>query len=596
MATAAVETRKGFNREQSRRPSPSIQRQKSLDADVKISPSLIEGNLHNSSNGGVSLASPSAAPSPSVSPIPVHLPPLQAVPESAGNTMRDDNEDSRSVAETDSTVSSVTPSEFGRSQRPWDQSMVRTGGQDDSVRKVSIDQMQEPLSAPHSLSLAVTPPPGPPRHGHGMLRNESADAKPDSCGHMAKADDKDKHLHRFPQSMPQVDMNDFCRQPEHVTFNPNLTAPVLEDRLVRTLSSPPTEGKSPEQEEEAIKSPRRNSLQPALRPAPPNLESSVARLEPAHPVSQPPSRSEVEELLKSPDPPQTLPLPPMSLPTHIQLELAGQRPSRFYIYQGQTSEIPYESSAVKFERLKNFLLLPPTLERTLDFGALACLDAWLYTYTILPIRFFIALGVLIRWWGYLIGRETKWLVGYVWFGLGRMWRRGRRGRLLSIWERDVTESETSFSRSQVSGDPRPSKLLNAAKTSVTEIHEHNNAARRRGTTAENGIPQVHPHEPSGRRGGLRHRRTKSIPSSLSSFHKADLLQGAVIISSSIFLWNLDASRMYHFVRAQSAMKLYVIFNLLEVCSCLFSFLFFSFFFFFLSFSCFFFADLVFYFS
>lgn len=61
-----------------------------------------------------------------------------------------------------------------------------------------------------------------------------------------------------------------------------------------------------------------------------------------------------------------------------------------------------------------------------------------------------------------------------------------------------------------------------------------------------------------------HRRTKSVPSSLTSFHKADLLQGAVIIFSCAALMNLDASRMYHFIRAQSAVKLYVIYNLIEV--------------------------------
>lgn len=55
-----------------------------------------------------------------------------------------------------------------------------------------------------------------------------------------------------------------------------------------------------------------------------------------------------------------------------------------------------------------------------------------------------------------------------------------------------------------------------------------------------------------------------MPSNLTSFHKADLLQGAVILFSSIALMNLDASRMYHFIRAQSNIKLYVIYNLLEV--------------------------------
>ncbi|KAJ0327409.1 hypothetical protein COL5a_005788 [Colletotrichum fioriniae] len=43
-----------------------------------------------------------------------------------------------------------------------------------------------------------------------------------------------------------------------------------------------------------------------------------------------------------------------------------------------------------------------------------------------------------------------------------------------------------------------------------------------------------------------------------------LLQGAVILFSSLFLMKLDASRMYHFIRAQDGIKLYVIYNVLEV--------------------------------
>lgn len=55
-----------------------------------------------------------------------------------------------------------------------------------------------------------------------------------------------------------------------------------------------------------------------------------------------------------------------------------------------------------------------------------------------------------------------------------------------------------------------------------------------------------------------------MPSNLTSYHKADLLQGFVLVCSSLALMNLDASRMYHFIRAQSSMKLYVIYNILEV--------------------------------
>lgn len=55
-----------------------------------------------------------------------------------------------------------------------------------------------------------------------------------------------------------------------------------------------------------------------------------------------------------------------------------------------------------------------------------------------------------------------------------------------------------------------------------------------------------------------------MPSNLTAFHKADILQGLVILLSSMMLMTLDASRMYHFIRAQSAIKLYVIYNILEV--------------------------------
>jgi hypothetical protein len=64
--------------------------------------------------------------------------------------------------------------------------------------------------------------------------------------------------------------------------------------------------------------------------------------------------------------------------------------------------------------------------------------------------------------------------------------------------------------------------------------------------------------------GRKHRRTKSHPSSLSSNHKADILQGAVIICSCLILMKLDASRMYHSIKGQAAIKLYVIYNMLEV--------------------------------
>ena len=86
--------------------------------------------------------------------------------------------------------------------------------------------------------------------------------------------------------------------------------------------------------------------------------------------------------------PQPIQFHPLSIPTYLQLELSSARPSPLYIYRTAASEFPYESSKVKFERLLNFLILPPQLEQVLYFGSLACLDAWLHTFTILPLRFF----------------------------------------------------------------------------------------------------------------------------------------------------------------------------------------------------------------
>ncbi|KAH7129900.1 eukaryotic membrane protein family-domain-containing protein [Dactylonectria estremocensis] len=269
---------------------------------------------------------------------------------------------------------------------------------------------------------------------------------------------------------------------------------------------------------------------------------ATEHLEPAATHCQPP---------KSPLPP-IIPLPPMSLPTHLQLELAAQRPSPLYIHQSHAYDIPYESNAVKFERLKNVLLLPSYLERTLNFGALACLDAWLYNFTILPVRFFLALGILIRWWGYVIVKEVRFVVDFVWYGLGRLWRR----RQISRPPQPGDQSEDERSRSE----SRPRGISSASNASQNGSVDH----RANGNGKSNGRFKM-PKKTRGPRSGVfRHRRTKSTPSTLSAFHKADLLQGLVIVCSSMALMTLDASRMYHFIRAQSAIKLYVIYNILEV--------------------------------
>ncbi|KAI9748106.1 MAG: hypothetical protein M1835_001887, partial [Candelina submexicana] len=266
---------------------------------------------------------------------------------------------------------------------------------------------------------------------------------------------------------------------------------------------------------------------------------------------------------RSPDPapspmPPSIPLPPLSLPTYLQLELSSSRPSPLYIHRSITSDFPYESSKVTFERLVNFLLLAPQLEQVLWFGTLACLDAWLYSFTILPLRFFKALAVLSKWWLENSVKEVRDIGRFIWSGLGRMWR--RRGRQV--------DSSTSSLAPTPSGDRSRSRKSSmtenkqeSARITIAQGAENGNA-KRFSVDTDRKLPKSFGHR--------HHRRTKSMPSTLSPIHKADLLKGLVVLFSCLILMRFDASRMYHGIRGQAAIKLYVIYNVLEVCDRLFS--------------------------
>lgn len=247
---------------------------------------------------------------------------------------------------------------------------------------------------------------------------------------------------------------------------------------------------------------------------------------------------------------QDLPLPPMSIPTYLQLELASSRPSPLYIHRSSANEYPYESSRIKFERLLNFLLLPPQLEQVLLFGSLACLDAWLHTFTILPLRFVKAIIILLKWWAMILVREARFIAGFIYHGSGRFWHR-QRGRGDSIDSGPASRSASRASRPAVSS------------TTSYQSPQHTDSEYSSVAHAERLRTELQrkPRSTWGRR----HKRTKSQPSMLSSYHKADLLQGLVIISSCLLLMMFDASRMYHSIRGQSAVKLYMIWNVIEVC-------------------------------
>ncbi|KAI1451664.1 DUF747-domain-containing protein [Annulohypoxylon moriforme] len=417
----------------------------------------------------------------------------------------------------------------------------------ESVRKLSASQMQALTSSPDSLPIAVVSQRKPNGSEYPM---SAGAAELGSRPSMAEQLRNSVHAPVTEKDAPLPAYNDAPRTAADFRRPP---------ASQRTLSTPPINRRSstgPLSSESNTT--RRNSFNPLPRPPPLNL-SFVA---PQPPVP-PPKTDRADPSPPSPILP-TVPLPPMSLPTHLQLELAGQRPSPLYIHHSQTADTPYESSAIKFERLLNALLLPPYLEHILTFGTLACLDAWLYTFTILPMRFLIALGVLLKWWAYVIWKEVKWVVGYVWQGTWRLWQRGKRGRALSRHRPDSSHAVSESERSQ----SRASEHYSTPHQNGTTRHRTSSDASSMSTQETsrlNGNGVFHPPKhPMSRPGGYRHRRTKSIPSNLTSYHKADLLQGFVLICSAMALMNLDASRMYHVIRAQSSMKLYVIYNILEV--------------------------------
>ena len=245
----------------------------------------------------------------------------------------------------------------------------------------------------------------------------------------------------------------------------------------------------------------------------------------------------------SPMPP-LIPVPPLSLPTYLQLELSSDRPSALYIHRSSTTDFPYESAKIKFERLLNFLLLPPNLEQVLWFGAIACLDAWLYTFTILPLRFLKAVAILSQWATQNAVEEVNNLNTFVYSGIGRVWQRRRQSAVSDSRRLSMSESERSR---------RPSVADVTTEATPRGNGHLSQPEKRRKTTAS-----------------FRHRRTKSTPSALLPNHKADILQGLLIaLSCTILMW-FDASRMYHSIRAQAAIKLYVIYNVLEVFDRLFS--------------------------
>ncbi|TAQ86994.1 hypothetical protein B7494_g4690 [Chlorociboria aeruginascens] len=414
------------------------------------------------------------------------------------------------------------------------------GNGDDKVLRLTPAEMEELTSAPESLPI-ISPPRAfvseQPLSAPLLDKTRStADAArfstPDQKNGISKSNISDK-----------LDVVHTSRRDRRQSAEAGSRRPGF---ISRAVSTPPTTSNrqySYSKGSSGQVSPKRKPVSGGLRPDLSDLDaSSNGRPRTISNSERPPSPI-----------PQPIPLPPMSIPTYLQLELSGSRPSPLYIHRSANSDTPYESSKIKFERLLNFLLLPPQLEQVLYFGSLACLDAWLYTFTILPLRFIKAIAVLVHWWGQVLAKEARFVLGFIYYGSGRMWHRQLERRDSNSFPRSASRSrgpQVSTATSNQSHSGRPSEI----------IHRNGNA--------EELKLEV---ERKAKQGwGRRHRRTQSHPSSLSSNHKADILQGLVIICSCIILMKLDASRMYHNIKGQSNIKLYVIYNGLEVCDRLFS--------------------------
>ncbi|KAK4038589.1 eukaryotic membrane protein family-domain-containing protein [Parachaetomium inaequale] len=466
-------------------------------------------------------------------------------PDPSGDS-QSDGEPSRAPPSTGHTVPGPAPAakDPANVTKTRSRSNTKTSNPE-GIRRLSASKMQELTAAPGSLPVAA-------------IRQRAIGDPPLTAGIVEAS----RRLSRATEEhSAQPGQADFMRSGPREDVANSTTTQGRPAMSGRTLSTPPMGRRKTTSQPATQQSSRRNSFQPAQRPAALELDGRSNHAPATNKTTTQPRSDKAEPTPPSPIPP-AIPLPPMSIPTLLQLELAGQRPSPLYIHHSYASDIPYESSAIKFERLKNFLLLPWFLERAMTFGAAACFDAWLWTFTVLPMRFCIAASVLVRWWAYVVGKEMRWMVGFVWSGLGRMWQRGRRGRRASRAGGRETRAEESRSRSRVRDERVRDAVPDGAAHASGVTGAGAESTSRRPSGLGTGAPLK---KPSTRPPGMfRHRRTKSSPSNLTSFHKADLLQGAILICSSIALMNLDASRMYHFIRAQSAIKLYAIYNLLEV--------------------------------
>lgn len=302
----------------------------------------------------------------------------------------------------------------------------------------------------------------------------------------------------------------------------SLTPTILEAPMSRTMSTPP--GARRRENSRVLKSPLEivkdgaddrhpivhQSLEfPRRMPGAVSSGSNGTELAMGEVVDEmTPSR---KARLRQSNPPLSATLPPLPFHSYLSLTLGSPTsitPNRSSPLAREGAESttqvygvpphhPDDSGAIALERILNFLMLPPKLEGALMFGLFACLDSWLYIFTILPLRFLKALGVLIGYW-------NNCIVEYFTY----------EGKKLQ-----KTRRKSIAASSDKTNDP--------------------NAKSKR-------------------------KKDTKLASDLMPSHKADIMRGMVLFTTCWVLMRFDASKMYHSVRGQSGIKLYVIYNMLDV--------------------------------
>ncbi|OJD12273.1 hypothetical protein AJ78_07102 [Emergomyces pasteurianus Ep9510] len=410
----------------------------------------------------------------------------------------------------------------------------------DKILKLSPAKIHELTSSPESLTLYSISPEtdkGQPTLGASVSLNSlKIDAGLDTSMDRRVVNGSSKRL-KPPRRRPRsAGKNAYLEDPPDFLGSAQQMGPLFsphwKSSLARAVSTPDTSKKR-----RSSSNGDRLANSWSSRPRPDGVDTSKTR------------QNSTPALDPLPSPiPQSIPLPPFSIPTYLQLELASDRPSPLYIHRSAKNDFPYESSRAKLERLQNFFLVPPALEHVLFFGTLACIDAWLYYFTILPLRFLKSIFMLFQSWAINVAAEAQFISRFIITGLGRVWRRrqqgwastGINGHDQKIKEGPAQSQRPIFSN-DVSTDQANPFLDHAAQNRASESDRRNRVFVSR-----------------------RHRRNRSIPSTLLPNDKADILKGLLMIGTCLILMYFDASRVYHWIRGQAAIKLYVIYNVLEV--------------------------------